>query len=162
MTISFIPDGSPLERALDGLSRSLAVGFARQMKRADTTIAKDLRGTFARGGPEGGEAWDAPSESTLRHRLKSHTPPALTDRGGLRESIAGEGSSGGRFAVREVGAFGLFRGTDRADAATHNKGRGNIPQREFALVSDRAEEEILEGFVSEIERRVQLCQRGSL
>jgi hypothetical protein len=155
----FLVDPAPLESALGGFARSLSAGFSGPMKQADAALARGLRQNFLRGGNGGGlERWEDPAPQTLRHRLVSKTPPALTDTGSLRDSL----TEGGEFGVSQVGPHELFRGVDRIDAATHQAGRGGVPARPFTDPGAAAESEAVEFLVSDVERRALLCQRGTL
>jgi len=53
-------------------------------------------------------------------------------------------NSGGIHAIRETEVGSLFFGTDREFAGSHQFGAGNIPQREFAGLSQEDVERVTE------------------
>ena len=86
-------------------------------------------------GSRGGDSWPELSPRYAAWKARRYPgQPLMVMTGELREAMTKRGATG---QVRIIDRGRMEIGTDLVHAATHQFGRGDIPQRQFLAVTDR-------------------------
>lgn len=139
MEVKFEGEGfDKLNKAIRDLIRKIKNPI-KVFAEAKLIIFQDVMRHFQKQeGPDG--KWKPLKLATLKRRRQAgRGAKILQDTGRLKNSISGIASSRGA----EVG-------TNMVYARTHQKGRGNIPQRQFLWLSKEAGNRILDRFIVDI------------